>query len=59
MAATLAKLNAAHRRCLVAGGASKLEAIGEILHHGATIGLTPDIVVTDSVTAGKLLAGAG
>ena len=58
VAATLAKLNAAHRRCLVAGGASKLEAISEVLHHGATIGLTPDIVVTDSVTAGKLLAGA-
>lgn len=56
--ATLTKLNAAHRRCLVAGGASKLEAIGEVLHHGARIGLTADILVTDSVTAGKLLAGS-
>jgi DNA-binding transcriptional regulator LsrR (DeoR family) len=59
VAASWAKLNAAHRRCLVAGGASKLEAIREVLHHGPTIGLTPDILVTDGVTAGKLLAGAG
>ncbi|MEA2825923.1 MAG: deoxyribonucleoside regulator [Actinomycetota bacterium] len=59
VAATLAKLNSAHRRCLVAGGASKLEAISEILRHGTDIGLTPDILVTDSVTAGKLLAGSG
>ena len=55
VAVSFGKLNAARRRCLVAGGAQKLEALAEILLHGEEIGIQPNVLVTDDVTATALL----
>jgi len=56
VAVSFGKLNAARRRCLVAGGEHKLEALAEILLHGEEIGIRPNVLVTDDTTASALLA---
>ena len=55
VAVSFGKLNAARRRCLVAGGAHKLDALAEILLHGEEIGIRPNVLVTDDTTAATLL----
>lgn len=55
VAVSFGKLNAARRRCLVAGGAHKLDALAEILLHGEEIGIRPNVLVTDDTTAAALL----
>jgi DNA-binding transcriptional regulator LsrR (DeoR family) len=55
VAVSFVKLNAARRRCLVAGGAHKLEALAEVLLHGDDIGIQPNVLVTDDRTATALL----
>ncbi|MGI8810635.1 MAG: hypothetical protein ACR2KK_22855 [Acidimicrobiales bacterium] len=55
VAVSFGKLNAARRRCLVAGGARKLEALAEVLLHGEEIGIRPNVLVTDDQTATALL----
>jgi DNA-binding transcriptional regulator LsrR (DeoR family) len=55
VAVSFVKLNAARRRCLVAGGAHKLEGLVEVLVHGEEIGIRPNVMVTDDQTAGALL----
>ena len=55
VAVSFVKLNAARRRCLVAGGAHKLEGLVEVLVHGEEIGIRPNVMVTDDQTAAALL----
>ena len=55
VAVSFVKLNAARRRCLVAGGAHKLEGLAEVLLHGEEIGVRPNVLVTDDRTAAALL----
>ncbi len=55
VAVSFRKLNAARRRCLVAGGGQKLEALVEVLLHGEEIGIQPNVLVTDDRTATALL----
>jgi DNA-binding transcriptional regulator LsrR (DeoR family) len=55
VAVSFVKLNAARRRCLVAGGAHKLEGLAEVLLHGEEIGIRPNVLVTDDQTAAALL----
>jgi len=55
VAVSFTKLNAARRRCLVAGGAQKLEGLAEVLLHGDEIGARPNVLVTDAPTAAALL----
>ena len=55
VAVSFVKLNAARRRCLVAGGAHKLEGLVEVLVHGEKIGIRPNVMVTDDQTAAALL----
>ncbi len=55
VAVSFVKLNSARRRCLVAGGAQKLEGIAEVLLHGEDIGIRPNVLVTDDRTATALL----
>jgi DNA-binding transcriptional regulator LsrR (DeoR family) len=55
VAVSFVKLNAARRRCLVAGGAHKLEGLVEVLLHGEEIGIRPNVLVTDDRTAAALL----
>jgi DNA-binding transcriptional regulator LsrR (DeoR family) len=55
VAVSFVKLNAARRRCLVAGGAQKLEGLAEVLLHGNDIGIRPNVLITDDRTATALL----
>lgn len=55
VAVSFVKLNAARRRCLVAGGAHKLDGLVEVLVHGEEIGIRPNVLVTDDHTAAALL----
>lgn len=55
VAVSFTKLNAARRRCLVAGGTHKLEGLVEVLLHGEEIGTRPNVLVTDDKTAAALL----
>ena len=55
VAVSFEKLNAARRRCLVAGGAHKLEGLAEVLLHGQEIGIRPNVLVTDGRTAAALV----
>ncbi len=55
VAVSFVKMNAARRRCLVAGGAHKLEGLAEVLLHGEEIGIRPNVLVTDDRTATALL----
>ena len=55
VAVSFVKLNAARRRCLVAGGAHKVEGLVEVLLHGEEIGIRPNVMVTDDHTAAALL----
>jgi DNA-binding transcriptional regulator LsrR (DeoR family) len=55
VAVSFVKLNAARRRCLVAGGVHKLDGLTEVLIRGVDIGIRPNVLVTDDRTATALV----
>ena len=55
VAVSFEKLHAARRRCLVAGGLHKVDGLAEVLTRGEEIGIRPNVLVTDDVTARALL----